>query len=199
MSNAIFPTFVGLKWGVSKTPKWATSIQRSVSQRMLTGSFSSSPIWKFKLSYEFLRHGVAYQELQSLIGFFNNRRGAFDSFLYLDPNENTVTDQVVIASTESGRTRYKLVKTYGGFTEGIGAVNGTPTIKLNGSAISAALYTIDENGYINFLVAPTAGQILSWTGGYYYRVHFDKDEQEVDEFMKDLWEAKTVTLESWKL
>lgn len=198
MSNAIFPTFVGLKWGLTKSPTWAVKTQRSASQRSITTSFASSPIWRFKLSYEFLRHASAFQELQSLVGFFNSRRGSFDSFLYSDPNENSVIDQVV-AVTVAGQTKYKLNKTYGGFTEGIGAVNGTPAIKLNGTIQSAGLYVLDDNGYITWNTAPAAGQTMAWTGAYYYRVRFVKDSMDVDEFLKDLWEAKNVEFESVKL
>lgn len=198
MSNAIFPTFIGLRWGVKKSPNWNTMKKKSASGRTVRASFYSAPIWQFSLQYEVLRANTAYQELQQLVGFFNSRRGAFDTFLYQDPNENSVTAQVV-ATTVSGQTQYRLVKNLGGFVEPIGAVNGTPIIYLDGTPVSISLYTIDENGYLNFNTAPTAGQVISWTGSFYYRVVFQKDELDFEEFMKDLWEARRVDLESVKL
>lgn len=198
MSNAIFPTFIGLKWGVKKSPNWNTMKKKSASGRTVRAKFYTAPIWQFSLQYEVLRANVAFQELQQLVGFFNSRGGSFDTFLYSDPNENTVTAQVV-GVTVSGQAKYRLVKNLGGFAEPIGAVNGTPTIYLNGGAQSASLYTIDDNGYITFNTPPTAGQTLSWTGAFYYRVVFQKDEMDFEEFMKDLWECRRVEFESVKL
>lgn len=195
MSNAIFPTFIGLKWGVQKSPNWNSMVKKTASGRTFRSSFYAYPIWQFKLSFEVLRANVAYQEVQNLIGFFNQRKGRFDTFLYEDPDEHSVTGQV-IGTTVSGQVEYRLVKNLGGFVEPIGAVNGTPTIYFDDVAISASLYDIDSNGYLIFHTAPLPGQVIKWTGQYYYRVAFTKDELDFEQFMKDLWEAKRVEFES---
>lgn len=197
MSNAIFPVLPGLKWGVGKMPIHATSVKKSASQRRTSMSFASYPIWRFRLEYEVLRANVAYGELQQLVGFFNNRRGSWDAFLYSDPNDKSVIDQVV-AITVSGQTRYRLNRTFGGFTEPVGAVNGTPTIKLAGATQSGSTYTIDENAYLTFNSAPTAGLSLTWTGNFYHRVAFTRDEGDFEEFMRDLWTAKKIEFETVK-
>lgn len=195
MGDAIFPTFIGLKWGSTKSPNWNTMVKKSANGRTFRASFYAYPIWQFKLSFEVLRANVAYQEVQNLIGFFNQRKGKFDTFLYEDPDEHSVTLQT-IGTTISGQVEYRLVKNLGGFVEPIGAVNGVPTILLNDTPISASLYDIDENGYLIFHVAQTAGQSIKWTGSYYYRVAFTKDEMDFEQFMKDLWECKRVEFDS---
>src|SRR5881392_838119 len=93
MSNAIFPTLPGLMWGVLKTPTWVTAIQTSVSGKEVRTAYRDRPIWKFALSYEFLRSVPAYGELQTLMAFFNSRKGSFDSFLFMDADDNTATAQ----------------------------------------------------------------------------------------------------------
>lgn len=198
MSNAVFPTLPGLKWGIKKMPQWSTRAQKSASGRELRGSFYSFPIWHFSLSFEVLRAGTAFQEIQTLIGFFNARRGSFDTFLYEDPDENTVTNQLVVSSTTAGVKKYQLVKPYGGFVEPIGAVKGTPTIRLNGIVQDPSTYVITDLGEVDFNSPPAAGQTLSWTGSYYYRVRFKKDEEEFEQFMKDLWQASRIEFQSVK-
>lgn len=116
MSNDVFPMLPGLKWGTNKQPIWATKVLTAASGRETRGSFQSYPRWKFTLSYEFLRAGGGFSELQQLVGFFNQRMGSFDSFLYRDPNDYQVTDQA-LGTGDGSRVEYRLVRTLGGFVE----------------------------------------------------------------------------------
>lgn len=196
MSTAVFPTFIGLKWGIKKKAIHSTMIQKSYSGRELRASAYSEPIWEFSMSYEVLRAAAAYQELQQLIGFFNARHGAFDTFYYTDPDDCVATD-VSLGNAVSGQLTYKLKKTFGGFSETIGALNGSPIIKLNGVTQSGALYTVGQNS-ITFLAQPTVGQPLTGSYSYYYNVRFRKDDEEFEQFLKDLWNAQKIELISVK-
>jgi hypothetical protein len=53
--TAIFPTLPGLGWSVSKTPRFATRIQRAVSGRELRVVEQPNPIWTWTLTYTLLR------------------------------------------------------------------------------------------------------------------------------------------------
>ncbi len=194
MSNAVFPVLPGLAWSVQKTPNWATQIQRSVNGRSLRAARYANPIWKFHLTYEFLRAG-AQAELQSLMGFFNLRQGAFDSFLYSDPDDHTCLLQP-FGIGNGVTTTYNLLHTSGGFTEPIGGVQVSPTPLIYvGGILYPSGYTIDMNaGTITFSPAPTG--VLTWSGSFYFRCCFVKDSIDFDQFMKDLWNAKKVELES---
>ena len=55
MSNALFPTLVGLTWNNTKTPMFNTLVQRSVNFRELRGSFTSAPVYSFLLSLQLLQ------------------------------------------------------------------------------------------------------------------------------------------------
>jgi hypothetical protein len=59
-------------------------------------------------------------------------------------------------------------------------------------------YTISSAGLVTFTVAPAAGAALTWSGSYYWRVRFDLDQTEFNNFLNQLWEAKKVTLVSVK-
>lgn len=190
MSNLVFPTLPGLAWNVARSPQWATRIQKAVSGKEFRSAWMSAPLYTFRLQYEVLREASAYQELQQLVAFYNNVRGSFDSFLYRDPNDNSVTAHSF--GTGNGvQTAFQLVRSYGGNLEAVGQLNGAPSIYING-VLQATGYTISATGLVTFSVAPINAAALTWTGNYYYRCRFLQDAMELNEFMNSLWEAKKV-------
>jgi len=194
MSNQVFPTFTGLSWGVNKIPTWSTEVQKALSGNESRVSYMSYPIYRFNLSYEVLRASVAHAELQSLMGFFNARRGAFENFLFTDPTDSTVTDQVIGAGTGS-QTQFQIVRTMGGFTEPVMNLNGNPVIKVNGvTQTLGGNYTVNSTGMVTFASPPTAGASITFTGSYYFRVRFTKDELDFENFMFQLWQLKKCEL-----
>lgn len=193
MSSAVFPDLPGLDIKVRKTPIWNTKIQTAVSGKELRAAFYSYPLYKFGLSFNFLRAG-AEAELQSIVGFFNARRGRFDSFLFTDPIDSVVADHV-FGTGNGTAAAFHLVRTFGGNTEPVMNVNGAPTIKKDGVALTPTTdYTIDAYGMVTFTVAPAAGAALTWSGAYYYRVRFEQDTTDFEQFLWMLWEAKRVEL-----
>lgn len=118
MSNSVFPALPGLSWSVNKTPKFSTRIQRAVSGREFRSPYYSYPLWSYNLSYEVLRADSINLELQTLMGFFMQRQGAYDSFLYSDPSDNAVTTQQIGTGNGSNKV-FQLTRTLGGFTEPI--------------------------------------------------------------------------------
>jgi uncharacterized protein (TIGR02217 family) len=192
MSNAVFPTFAGLKWGVSRTPMHKTAVRETVSGREFTTSFMISPRYLYKLSYEVLRETVGFTELQQLLGFFNARQGSADSFLFTDPNDNAVVDQVFGVGDGASKD-FQLARTLGGNVEPVYDTNGAPVIKIGVTTKTPGTdYTINATGGVTFAVAPANGFSIKWTGSFYWRVRFTKDLLELSEFMQDLWEAKSV-------
>ncbi|MEW6563309.1 MAG: DUF2460 domain-containing protein [Pseudomonadota bacterium] len=188
MGNLVFPTLPGLMWGVSKTPQWTTKIQKAVSGKEFRSAWMSAPLYTFRLSYEVLREGSAFQELQQLAAFFNNVRGSFDSFLYSDPADNAVTAQQF--GTGNGvATQFQLVRSYGGNTEAVGApfmgtatpekvTNGTFDLNSSGwTATGATLSVVTGRLRITSTVAAAWGanavQLVPVVGGKKYRLCID--------------------------
>lgn len=199
MSNAVFPTFPGLKWGRKRTAVWSTNIQKSASGREIRSAYYTYPQWKFSLSFEVLRTKASINELEKLAGFFNERRGSFDSFLYEDPTDNKVTDQL-IGNVVQGVTRYQLVRNYGGFTEPVLAVKGVPGVKVGGVALTHGRdFAIDNNGVLVLNTPQTPGRPITWTGGFYFRVRFTSDTVDFENFIGHLWSAKKIEFTSLKL
>lgn len=195
MSNAIFPQLPGLKLELSKTPTWSTKTVQSVGGREVRAGFFSYPTIKYELTYEILRTYTAVSELHTIMGFFNSRRGRFDSFLFDDKTDNTAVDQafgIVVAGSYS----YQLMRVQGGSAAPVGAINSTPVLKANGVTISAATYSIDDNAVVTFSTLPTVGASLTWSGTYYARVVFLQDALEFDRFTHQLWAAKKIQFQT---
>jgi uncharacterized protein (TIGR02217 family) len=140
MSNAVFPTLPGLAWGVTKTPIWSTKVQRAASGRELRASYYSYPLWKFQLNYEVLRAN-ALAELQTLVGFFNARQGSFDTFLYEDRDDKSVTDQAFGIATPA-QSQYQLVRDFGGYVEPVLAPKGTPRWPVRTTPLAAQVWLL---------------------------------------------------------
>jgi len=196
MSDAVFPVLPGLKWNIKRASLWKTLKQESVSGKEMSVALMTYPNRRYSLAYEVLRAG-AEAELQTLEGFFNLRRGRHDTWLYNDPDDYTVTDQSF--GTATGTTApFQLIRTRGGFTEPVQAINGTPTIKLAGVTKTEGVdYTRSATGLITPLSAWTGA--LTWTGNYYWRCKFLSDEAEFDQFLKDLWQLQRIEFRTVKL
>lgn len=135
MSDAVYPVLPGLSWPVKRTPVWNTRVQTSASGREWRLSMMNTPRYRYVLPYEFLRNEAAFAEYQTLFGFFNARRGSYDTFLFDDLGDNTVSEQPF--ATANGTTaQFPLVRTFGGFTEPIGASKGPVDLFINGVAVN---------------------------------------------------------------
>ncbi len=198
MSNAIFPTLVGLGWSVKRVPMWKTRVQEAISGKETRIADWSFPRWKWELAYDFLRGDAGHAEFQSLAGFFNQRQGVFDSFLYQDADDNGATAQLL--SSGDGATRsFQLVRSLGGFIEPIIAPNAVNNIYLAGVAQSPSAYTVDSaSGIVTFVTAPAAAVAVTADFTFYFRCRFVDDSMDFEKFMNQLWRAKKLALISLK-
>lgn len=189
MSNLLFPDLPGITWQVTWSPMFKTRIQTTVSGKEYRQALMANPIYKLTLSYEFLRHG-ARDELRALVGLFHRVRGSFDNFLFQLPDDCSVTDHPFAVG--DGKTKsYQLMRAFGsGSPEPVQNIEKITNIKIGNSVTGG--YTVSDKGVITFPSAPTGP--LKWTGRYYYRVRFEHDSQDFEQFMLDLWSAKKVGL-----
>lgn len=196
MSDAVFPTLPGLTYPVEKTAIWSTKIQTSVSGKETRLGYWSYPRWEYALRYSILRSDNVNAELQTLVGFFNARMGAYDDWLFLDPDDYIATNQV-FATGDGTTTAFQLARTWGGWTEPVRAVLSVSSVKVNGTPTSA--YTVNTStGVITFTSAPTNGATLAWSGQFYWRCRFLDDQVTAAKFMKDFWETRTLKFQSLK-
>jgi len=204
--TAIFPVLPGLGWSVTKTPRFAGRTQNAISGRELRVLDQVNPIWTWTLSYSLLRDkwdaratagpGAGHDELRTLAGFFLQQQGTFRPFLFDDPTDNTVADQV-LGTGDGGVLAFQLVRGMGGFVEPITAPNVVSGIRFNGVRQASATYMINsEAGFVIFATPPPAGHVITADFTYRFRVRFAEDSAEFENFMYQLWQLKQIKLQS---
>lgn len=195
MSDSVLPSFVGKAYPFGREAVWDTAIKRSSTGRRFSSTKWTYPIWRFKFKFEFLRQYLSYTEYSQLVAFFNNRAGAFDTFLFTDPEGSSVTD-LGFGTGDGTTTLFPLNRTFGGYSEPIGKVSGTlSTVKVNGTPTAI---TVTNDFYVQFGSPPANGTALTWTGSYYLRCAFTDDILSADEFMDSLYSVDGVQIETIK-
>lgn len=199
MSNEIYPSLPGLSIEVKRTPMHNTLIRTSASGIETRATYQAFPKYLIALKYEVLRDG-AQREKQILEGFFNARHGSLDDFLFLDTKDSECSNQPF--GVGDGQTRtFRLTRSlvFNGLQEPVSAIFDTPIIKVDAFAVGQASYTIDFfSAKVTFVTPPAPGALLTWSGKYYWRVRFAKDETEFKRFLWDLWECNKVELKTVK-
>lgn len=190
----VFPDLAGLKYDRKKTPTFKTQIKEAVNGYEARTSLMAFPIWKFELDFEFLRENAPMDELRTLAGFFLQARGAFSTWLFSDPSDNSVDNQVFGVGNGVSKD-FQLIRNFGGFVDIVQAPNEI-TITINGVPTTA--FTEDK-GVIKFTNAPANGASIAWNGTFYFPCRFEDDSIEFNNFMHQLWEAKKVSFRSVKL
>lgn len=201
MSTQVFPTLAGKGYDILRTPIWNTITSQNISGKEDRISLQTYPRYQWDLVFNFLRSDSTNLEFQSLLGFYNARNGSFDSFLYSDPDDYTITGQQI--GTGNGSTlTYQLVKTLGGFVEPIYAPHTVSKVYVDG---------VDQVGYwtVSNWGTTTPG-IVTFSGGhapantkaitadftYYYPCRFVDDKIAFSNFMSQLWDMKKLSFMS---
>lgn len=195
MSNSVYPTLPGLGLPWRRASRWSTRRRYTASGRRFATTDYTYPIWTYRLQYEFLRRDLTYTELDSLVGFFNVMRGAYDTFLFTDPDDNAVS-ALQFGTGDGSSTHFALTRAIGAASEPIGAVNGSISVTLNGTPTSS--YSLVSDRIVAFSGAPGAGQVLRWTGSYRMRCAFVDDEMDLEKFMQGFYSADGVEFETVK-
>lgn len=185
MSNSIYPVLAGVGWDIEKTPEFSTKIQQAYSGVEYRGALRDKPLYFCELKYDYL----SASDFKSLTGFFLQMKGSFDSFLFTDQTDYSVTDQSIGVGNGS-TTNFQLIRTMGGFNEDIENVNTITNVKVDGVSVS---HTVGSTGIIT-IAAPASGKSVTWTGTFYYRCRFKDDVSSFTNFMQNLYSAKKVSL-----
>lgn len=195
MSNAVYPSLPGLAIDVMNEIEFSTLIQRAASGKELRIGQRAYPLYNKKLKYNFLRDNSSFPELAQLGGFYLQRQGAADSFLFSDPDDGLATAQVFGVPNDV-QTQFQLVRNFGGFVEPVFYINGGITITRGSDGAVLGGYTFDANtGVVTFTVAPPSSNVtLKWTGNYYFRARFLDDRFDFKKFLYQVWEKGTVSM-----
>lgn len=125
----------GLAFSVHKKPMFKTNIKEAASGNEVRTAMMTYPRWDFELTYDFLKdtpQATAYTSLETIMGFFLQMQGAFNTFLFKDPDDYLVSN--TLCGISDGLTlQYPLLRNLGGFYELVGQVDTANPIVISQS------------------------------------------------------------------
>jgi uncharacterized protein (TIGR02217 family) len=192
MSNAVFPALIGVTFPIARKPVFSTRVQQSVSGREVRITDYPYPIWEWTLPFDYLPAA----DFATLAGFIAARQGPWDSFLYDDPTDDSVSGQA-IGTGDGSTAAWQLVRALGSFAEPILAPNVVQNVYLNGVRQAAGSYSVNAaTGVVTFNTAPGSGAAISADFTYYFRCCFLDDVPAFEQFMHNIWRAKELKFRS---
>lgn len=137
MSNAIFSadsvTFVGLTWDIQRSPQFNTVVQKATSGREVRAQLQPFPTDDWQLVFDNLPEAT---DFATLIGFYKQRGGSYDSFLLTVPSDKSVAGQS-IGLGDGVTTSFLMSRTMGGFAEPVENCAAS-AVYLDGASIPTA-------------------------------------------------------------
>jgi hypothetical protein len=130
-------------------------------------------------------------------GFFLQLQGQFGTFLYADPDDNTVAGQAFATGTGS-TTSFTMMRSLGGFLEPVGWVTAIANVYLNGVVQSSSGYSLTAPNALVFTSAPASGATVSADFSYAFNCRFLDDQMDFEEFMSSLWRLESMKFRSVK-
>jgi hypothetical protein len=123
-------------------------------------------------------------------------KGAADDFLVTYPTDHTISSQAAFGVGDASSKNFQLTRPIGGGIDIIQNLNGNPNIYKAGVLQNPASYSISSTGLVVFGTAPGSGANLTWTGSFYFRVHFVDDSLDLQMIGPNVWVIASLKWES---
>ncbi len=213
-------------WDFAKRSKYSTILQTPQSQRHpAAATLQQSVIYELELSYEFLKNkGITYSDdMAYLQEFYEAVRGGYGWFTF-DPSQLNLCSMSVVQDVTKLRNGFfgvgdgvstafplwRSTSALGGGTvtrcELIQNVTLLAGVYENGVLVPSGGYMLANRGappqggaWITFTAAPPLGATLTWAGNYSYLCKFSEDMLELNEFLYQFWELKSLKLDTINL
>jgi len=179
-----FPNLIQLGWEVTRSPEFNTLVSAHTSGKEIRSPRAVYPLWEFELRYEGLKSDES-QTYQTMLSFFQSRKGRGNRFIFEDPENKQVTAQFLGTGT-GFRRNFTLVRSIGPYEEPVGAINTVSGVYANGVLQDPGTYTIWYNDtwpQVLFNTAPAEDAVITATFSYYFVCRFYEDTQSFEEFM----------------
>ena len=203
----VFPTLpqgFPVKW----RPTLKTITNETKSGRQVRFPNQNFALHEFELVFEVLRdqtqNQTVYQPLagftdfMQLCQFWLSMYGKFGLFYFDAPWDDSRKNQFI--GTGDGNTAtFLAVRTFGtanaGLTEPVGAINQLIAVYFDNIAQPTNTYSFVGNQII-FSPPPPANAVITADFTFYYVCHFTQDNQDFDEFFKNIWQVKVLPFRS---
>jgi uncharacterized protein (TIGR02217 family) len=214
MSVSIFPILYGEGWPTKRNPHFSTIVSHSASGKEVRIPNYPYPLPEIEVPINVA--DLTKGEIQELVGFYEARIGAYDSFLYWDPSDydtqvnaaNTSLTPVfgknVIGTGDGGTKTFQFFRSWLGGLRPIFAIDGitatykpeTPAVSVyvNGAVVSSG-WSMSTAGLLTFTSAPANGYAVAVDCSYFYTVRFSEDSLATEQFVQNLFSASSVKLQ----
>jgi uncharacterized protein (TIGR02217 family) len=209
MTTLVFPTLRGLGYSLTRASIWKTRTQPSISGKETRLADWSSPRYRWDMTFNFLQQGAfggqQLSEMATLLGFYDQMCGGFNTFLFQDSDDYQVTSQV-IGTTDGINTGFQAQRTFGGATMPVLAINAVTALSVGGQAVNGP-FTFNPWGYSGtaggpgYIFLPSvypAGEQIVASFSYYFPCRFDADQCEFEKFASNFYALKKLSIMSVK-
>lgn len=166
--------------------RFNTQVQTSGSGLVRTMTNLHYPDWVISTKLHYLTD----QDARVLFGFVALVKGAYEPFLWHDPEDNH-EEKVQLPLISPGR--YQAVMKFGDYVEPAAHIENV-TVYVSGTQIATSSYTV-QNGYITITPAPAAGAIITASYDYWWKVRFKDDGMGIKKVFADINRSKVFKLE----
>ena len=190
-----FPSIDTIGWSVKFSPIFSTGTAMHVSGKELRAAKYVVPLWSIELNYDVLRLASPYDELEEIVGFFEECQGEEASFYFEPPTLSPVFGQS-IGTGDGSTTTFPFGVSIGGVSLSPANVGSSPNIYLNGVPQSSG-YTVNTTALspsVTFATAPASGVAVTADFDWFFLCRFDDDSEDAEEFMSQLYELQSVKL-----
>ena len=162
-----------------RTPAELISIQGNPTGRIWAYRHSSHDLLNFEVNLK----DYSRTNRDTLIDFYREHYGAYDTFLWKDPVDYEIAEYVAIASFGS-EDDFQIVSTYGSETVNrYNIISGSETVKYNDVTKENGVdYSLDvtDDGSVVFINDPGNGHHVDCSAEFYRRCRFTRySEQEL--------------------
>lgn len=171
-----FPDIRRFAWNSVKQQKWNTTVQRSASGKVRTMTNQLYPEWTITATLP----AITDEEARVLLGFVAGLKGAYEPFLWLDPEDYKAEGVRLMPVNDY----YQAMIVMGDYSEPAEHIENV-TIFVDGIRQKPEAYTV-SNGIIRFKqdVAPTA-KVIAWYT-YYWKVMLADDGLTINKIFADV-------------
>lgn len=174
-----------LSWSSTKAMSWNTEVQTSGSGKVRTMTNLLLPNWTIETKFVYLTD----DEYRKLLGFVALCKGAFEPFLWKDPEDYQEKNRqlpMVTAGT------YQAIMAMGDYVEPVEYIENV-TVWVDGQLQKSSTYSI-VNGCIVFQTAPTATAIVKASYTYWWKVMFKDDGLTIEKVFQNINKTKSFKL-----
>lgn len=206
-----YPELAGLGYAVVKRTKGSTGAGIATSGREIRVNYWAYPQFEWDLTYEVLNdqgvpNGTTFSDIQTLMGFVENRGGSFAPFYFKDDTDCQVTAQA-LGTGGGGILQFPMIRTYGlgeTSTQPVGTVDTSKTLNVYVAEElqDPSTYAIDTTtpcgNFLKFNTDPGAGNAITADFTFLWFCRFKDDVNEFENTMQNLWRNNKITIFSLK-